>query len=451
MRRGGRFGIVPGAARFYTRRDAAPGIVPGERDAWKPIMSDASRSGSDPAIVPYRTVPAGSGDGTAPAFAVLGALSLSHLLNDLIQSLLPAIYPLLKAGFHLDFGQIGLITLVFQVTASVLQPLVGMQTDRRPMPFSLALGMALSLAGLILLSVAWTYGMLLAAAALVGLGSAVFHPEATRMARLASGGRFGLAQSLFQVGGNAGTAFGPLLAAFIVVPKGQSSVAWFSLAALAGIGVLTLVGRWYRERLAGTARRGARSRVAGAPPLSRARIVATIAVLLTLIFSKYFYMASFTSYYTFYLMSRFGVPVAESQIYLFVFLGAAAAGTVIGGPIGDRIGRKPVIWASVLGVLPFTLVLPHANLVLTVILTVPIGLILASAMPAILVYAQDLLPGRIGLVGGLFFGFAFGMGGLGAAIFGELADRTSIAYVYGLCAYLPLIGLAAAFLPRLGR
>ncbi|MFD1300133.1 MFS transporter [Methylobacterium marchantiae] len=390
-------------------------------------------------------------DTTAPTFAVLGALSLSHLLNDLIQSLLPAIYPLLKTGFRLDFGQIGLITLVFQLTASVLQPLVGLQTDRRPMPFSLVLGMASSLVGLMLLSVAWTYGMLLIAAGLVGLGSAVFHPEATRMARLASGGRFGLAQSLFQVGGNAGTALGPLLAAFIVVPKGQSSIAWFSLAALTGIGVLTLVGRWYRKRLAGTARPTRRAGSVPEPDLSQGEIVATIAILLALIFSKYFYMASFSSYYTFYLIHRFGLPVAESQVYLFVFLGAAAAGTILGGPIGDRFGRKPVIWTSILGVLPFTLALPHADLVWTVILTVAIGLILASAMPAILVYAQELLPGRIGLVGGLFFGFAFGMGGLGAAVLGEVADRTSIEFVYGFCAYLPLIGLAAAFLPKLGR
>lgn len=387
---------------------------------------------------------------SAPAFVILGALSLSHLLNDLVQSLLPAIYPLLKTSFRLDFGQIGLITFVFQVTASVLQPVVGLYTDRRPMPFSLAIGMASSLVGLVLLSVAGSYGVLLLAAGLVGLGSAVFHPESSRVARLASGGRYGLAQSVFQVGGNAGTAFGPLLAAFVVVPHGQASVAWFSLAALAGIGVLSLVGRWYRDRLAGMASRAAiRSAPGAVAPLSRARVTATVAILLLLIFSKYFYMASFSSYYTFYLIDRFGVSVAQSQIYLFVFLGAVAAGTLLGGPIGDRFGRKPVIWGSILGVLPFTLALPHVGLLWTVVLTVPIGMILASAMPAILVYAQDLLPGRIGLVGGLFFGFAFGMGGLGAALLGELADRTSIEFVYGLCAYLPLIGLVAAFLPRL--
>ncbi len=387
---------------------------------------------------------------SAPALVILGALSLSHLLNDLVQSLLPAIYPLLKSSFHLDFGQIGLITFVFQVTASVLQPVVGLYTDRRPMPFSLAIGMASSLVGLVLLSLAGRYGMLLLAAGLVGLGSAVFHPEASRVARLASGGRYGLAQSVFQVGGNAGTAFGPLLAAFVVMPHGQASVAWFSLAALAGIGVLSLVGRWYRARLAGLASRATPRRAPSAgASLPRSRVIATVAILLALIFSKYFYMASFSSYYTFYLIHRFGVPVAQAQIYLFLFLGAVAAGTLLGGPIGDRFGRKPVIWGSILGVLPFTLALPHVDLLWTVILTVPIGMILASAMPAILVYAQDLLPGRIGLVGGLFFGFAFGMGGLGAALLGELADRTGIECVYGLCAYLPLIGLSAAFLPRL--
>jgi FSR family fosmidomycin resistance protein-like MFS transporter len=285
----------------------------------------------------------------------------------------------------------------------------------------------------------------------VGFGSAVFHPEATRVARLASGGRYGLAQSVFQVGGNAGTALGPLLAAFVVVPHGQGSVAWFSLVALAGIGVLALVGRWYAGGLRAAGRPALRVAARPAVPLSRRRIGLTIAILLTLVFSKYFYMASFSSYYTFYLIQRFGVSVAQSQIYLFVFLGAVAAGTILGGPIGDRFGRKPVIWGSILGVLPFTLALPHADLAWTVVLTVPIGLILASAMPAILVYAQELLPGRIGLVGGLFFGFAFGMGGLGAAILGEVADHAGITTVYALCAYLPLIGLSAVFLPRLAR
>ncbi|UMY18860.1 MFS transporter [Methylobacterium organophilum] len=387
--------------------------------------------------------------GAAPAYAVLFGLSLSHLLNDLLQSLLPAIYPVLKTAFRLDFGQIGLITFCFQVTASVLQPLIGLATDRKPMPYSLAIGMAVSLAGLALLSIAPSYGALLGAACLIGLGSAVFHPEATRVARLASGGRYGLAQSVFQVGGNAGTALGPLLAAFVVVPHGQGSVAWFCFAALAGILVLAGVGRWYAGSLRPGRRTPGRAAAAMGPRPSRARIGATIAILLALIFSKYFYMASFSSYFTFYLIHRFGVPVALSQVYLFVFLGAVAAGTLLGGPVGDRFGRKVVIWGSIVGVLPFTLALPYANLFWTVALTVPIGLILASAMPAILVYAQELLPGRIGLVGGLFFGFAFGMGGLGAAVLGELADHTSIETVYALCAWLPALGLLAAFLPRL--
>ncbi len=386
---------------------------------------------------------------SGPALAVLMGLSLSHLLNDLVQSLLPAIYPLLKARFQLDFGQIGLITFVFQVTASLLQPAVGLYTDRRPLPFSLAVGMGLSLVGLALLSIAPAYGMLLAAAALIGLGSAIFHPEASRVARLASGGRYGLAQSVFQVGGNAGTALGPLLAAFVVVPHGQGSVAWFCLAALAGIGVLTSVGRWYAGRLAAGPRVARTSTGAAAGQLSRGRVVATVAILLGLIFSKYFYMASFSSYYTFYLIHRFGVPVALAQVYLFVFLGSVAAGTLLGGPIGDRFGRKLVIWSSILGVLPFSAALPHVGLAWTVLLSVPIGLILASAMPAILVYAQELLPGRIGLVGGLFFGFAFGMGGLGAALLGEMADHVGIERVYDLCAFLPALGLLAVFLPRL--
>ncbi|MET0258731.1 MAG: MFS transporter [Methylobacterium sp.] len=403
-----------------------------------------------------RTVPgpvrAGAGAATlsvaTPTYAVLLGLSLSHLLNDTIQSLLPAIYPLLKASFALDFGQIGLIQMVFQVTASLLQPVVGLYTDRRPLPFSLAAGMLVSLAGLVLLSMAPAYGVLLVAAGLVGLGSAIFHPEASRVARMASGGRYGLAQSVFQVGGNTGTALGPLLAAFIVVPNGQRSVAWFSLAALAGMLVLTGVGRWYANHLRAAPRLGRKVAAPSGPGLGRTRIVMTVAILLALIFSKYFYMASLSSYYTFYLIHRFGLGIAQSQLYLFVFLGSVAAGTILGGPIGDRFGRKPVIWGSILGVLPFTLALPYANLFWTVALTVPIGLILASAMPAILVYAQELLPGRIGLVGGLFFGFAFGMGGLGAAVLGELADQTSIEHVYALCAYLPLIGLFAAFLPR---
>lgn len=422
----------------------------GPSEAMEPARASVPTSGSasQEQTSGQSSVPR-SGQASGPALAVLLGLSLSHLLNDLVQSLLPALYPLLKTGFHLDFGQIGLITFVFQGTASLLQPAVGLYTDRRPLPSSLAVGMGLSLAGLALLSVASAYGALLAAAALIGLGSAIFHPEASRVARLASGGRYGLAQSVFQVGGNAGTALGPLLAAFIVVPRGQGSVAWFGLAALAGILVLAVVGRWYAGQLAGMPRIPRTSSGAAVGPLSRARVVATVAILLGLIFSKYFYMASFSSYYTFYLIHRFGVPVALAQVYLFVFLGAVAAGTILGGPIGDRFGRKLVIWVSILGVLPFSLALPHVGLFGTVALSVPIGLILASAMPAILVYAQELLPGRIGLVGGLFFGFAFGMGGLGAALLGEMADHVGIERVYDLCAFLPALGLMAVFLPRL--
>ncbi len=386
---------------------------------------------------------------TGPAVGILLAISLSHLLNDLMQSLVPAVYPILKAKFSLDFGQIGLISLTFYLTASLLQPVVGIVTDRRPMPFSLAVGMGSTLAGLLALSAAGSFQAILLAAGLIGLGSAVFHPESSRVARMASGGRHGLAQSVFQVGGNAGSAIGPLLAAFVVVRHGQSSIAWFSGVALLAMAVLAMVGRWYRGRVAERRRAPAAAATAGALP--QARVVASVAILLLLIFSKYFYMASLSTYYTFYLIDRFHVPVDTAQLLLFVFLGAVAVGTVVGGPVGDRFGRKRVIWASILGVLPFTLALPHANLLWTTILTVPIGLILASAFSAILVYAQDLLPGRVGLVGGLFFGFAFGMGGLGAAVLGELADATSIEHVYALCAYLPAIGLLTAFLPDTRR
>jgi len=386
---------------------------------------------------------------TGPVTGILLAISASHLLNDLMQSLVPAVYPILKSKFSLDFGQVGLISLTFYLTASLLQPVVGLLTDRRPMPFSLAIGMGSTLMGLLLLSVAGSFHAILAAAGLIGLGSAVFHPESSRVARLASGGRHGLAQSVFQVGGNAGSAIGPLLAAFVVVRHGQGSIAWFSMAALLAMGVLAVVGRWYGRQMA--ERRRAPPVVQGALRLPRARVAASVAILLTLIFSKYFYMASLGTYYTFYLIDRFGVAVDTAQLLLFVFLGSVAVGTVVGGPLGDRFGRKRVIWVSILGVLPFTLALPHANLIWTTILTVPIGLVLASAFSAILVYAQDLLPGRVGLVGGLFFGFAFGMGGLGAAVLGRLADATSIEHVYALCAYLPLIGLLTAFLPDTGR
>ena len=380
------------------------------------------------------------------AFPILAMLSVCHFLNDMMQSLLPAIYPLLKTNFALDFGQIGLITLTFQITASLLQPFVGIYTDKRPMPYSLAIGMGFTLIGLLLLSRASSFPMLLAAAALVGLGSSVFHPESSRVARMASGGRHGLAQSLFQVGGNVGSSVGPLLAAFIVMPRGQSSLAWFAIAALVAIVLLTRIGGWYREQV--PLQRV--QRVAAAiPTLSRRTVVVTMTVLGALIFSKYFYLASLTSYYTFYLMEKFHVSAESSQLHLFVFLGAVAAGTLAGGPIGDRIGRKYVIWGSILGVLPFTLLLPHANLFWTTMLTIVIGLILASAFSAIIVYAQELVPGRTGVIAGLFFGFAFGMGGLGAALLGQLADHIGIEAVYGLCAYLPAIGLLAWFLPAL--
>lgn len=381
-------------------------------------------------------------------FPILVALSVSHLLNDSIQSLIPAVYPILKESYSLTFTQIGLITLAFQLTASLLQPVVGFVTDRHPKPFSLAIGMSVSLAGLLLLSVAQSYPIVLLAAVLVGMGSAVFHPESSRVARMASGGRHGLAQSLFQVGGNAGSAIGPLLAAFIVVPRGMPSVAWFSIIAIAGIVVLHRVGQWYQNYLI-TAPKKAKAIRQGNNALSRTTVAISIIILLCLVFSKYFYLTSLTSYYTFYLMETFGVSVGESQLYLFLFLAAVAVGTFAGGPVGDRLGFKTVIWISILGVLPFTLVLPHANLFWTVVLSIPIGLILASAFSAIMVYAQELLPSRVGTVAGLFFGFAFGMGGLGAAVLGNLADRTSIGYVYNVCSFLPLIGLLTVFLPNL--
>jgi len=378
------------------------------------------------------------------ALRVLAAVSFCHFLNDLIQAMLPAIYPLLKANYALDFAQIGLITLVFQLTASLLQPVVGTYTDRNPLPYSLAIGMGCTLLGLLLLSRA-AYPLLLLAAALVGTGSSVFHPESSRIARLASGGRHGFAQSFFQVGGNLGTAAGPLLAAFIVLPRGQASVAWFGVAALIAIALLVRVGGWYKTHRVARAR----AQVARAPALPKQKIVLAIAVLLTLIFSKYFYLASLNTYYTFYLMQRFGMTAQDAQFHLFLFLGSVALGTLVGGPVGDRIGRKYVIWASILGVLPFTLALPHADLFWTSVLSIVIGLILSSAFSAILVYAQELLPGKVGMIAGLFFGFAFGMGGLGAALLGQLADAKGIEFVYRVCAYLPAIGLLAVFLPNL--
>jgi len=393
---------------------------------------------------------AGDGDPTAgkTVFSILTAISICHLLNDMMQSLLPAIYPMLKSSYGLDFGQIGLLTFTFQFTASVLQPMIGFYIDRKPKPYSLAVGMGFTLSGLVLLAFAHNYAVLLVAAALVGTGSSVFHPESSRVARMASGGQHGLAQSLFQVGGNAGSAIGPLLAAFVVLRYGQSSVAWFSLAALLGIFLLIHVGHWYKGH--GLARIKSRmTKGAAHAALPRAKVTLAIAVLIALIFSKFFYMASMTSYYTFYLINQFHVSVQSAQVHLFVFLGAVAVGTIAGGSLGDRFGRKFVIWASILGVLPFTLLLPYANLFWTGVLSVPIGIILASAFPAIVVYAQELMPSRIGAVAGLFFGFAFGMAGIGAAVLGELADVTSIQYVFHVCSFLPVIGLLAGFLPHL--
>jgi MFS transporter, FSR family, fosmidomycin resistance protein len=380
-------------------------------------------------------------------FPILFAISFCHLLNDMNQSLLAAIYPILKTSFHLSFSQIGLITLTFQITASLLQPFVGIYTDKRPTPYSLSAGMCFTLCGLLFLSIAPGYAWLLMAAALVGMGSSIFHPESSRVARMASGGQHGLAQSLFQVGGNAGSALGPLLAAFIVVPRGQGSIAWFSLAALLAMAILFKVGSWYKTHQLVRSKKAKVAEVQSALPPRK--VAFAISILVALIFSKYFYLASLSSYYTFYLINKFHIPVRDAQLYLFLFLGSTAVGTFAGGPVGDRIGRKFVIWGSILGVLPFTLILPYASLFWTAVLTVIIGLILASAFSAILVYAQELVPGRVGMISGLFFGFAFGMGGLGAAVLGKLADMTSIAFVYKVCSFLPAIGLLTAFLPQL--
>jgi len=403
-----------------------------------PASISASAGGAAPA-------PSAAPAASSTAFKVLGAISLAHMMNDMIQSVLLAIYPMLKQSFGLSFGQIGLITLVYQISASLLQPCIGFYTDKRPTTYSLPVGMGFTLVGLLVLAFAPSLPYLLLAAVLVGTGSSVFHPESSRVARMASGGRHGLAQSLFQVGGNAGAALGPLLAALFIIPHGQRSVAWFSLAALVGIVVLIGIGRWY-----GANRALARPKARAARPdgeLSRGKVVGALAVLGVLIFSKYFYLASLHSYFTFYLIDKFGLPVRSAQLYLFLFLAAVAFGTVVGGPVGDRIGRRIVIWVSILGVAPFTLLLPHANLFWTGVLVVAIGVVLASAFSAIVVYAQELVPGRVGMIAGLFFGLAFGMGGLGAAALGHLADVTSISYVYQVCAYLPLLGVVAVLLP----
>jgi FSR family fosmidomycin resistance protein-like MFS transporter len=381
-------------------------------------------------------------------FAVILSLSFCHLLNDMMQSLVPALYPILKDSYALSFGQVGLITLAFQCTASMLQPLVGMYTDRKPQPYSLMVGMGFTLVGLLLMSQANTYPLILLAAALIGMGSSVFHPEASRVARMAAGGRYGLAQSLFQVGGNMGSAAGPLLAAFIVVPRGQQSIVWFSGAALIAMLVLFQVGGWYKQRRA-PQKPAMRGKAATATTqLPRARVLTAVAILVALLFSKNVYSASLGSYFTFYLISKFGVEVQTAQFYLFAFLVGIVAGTIAGGAVGDKVGRIPVMWFSIVGALPFALMLPYANLFWTGVLAVTVAMIMASAFSAILVYAQELLPGRVGLVAGMFFGFSFGLGGLGAAALGQLADLTSIETVYRVTPFLLLLGLLTAFLPR---
>ena len=381
-------------------------------------------------------------------FRVLGAISTAHMINDMMQSLILAIYPILKGEFSLSFGQVGLITLTYQLTASLFQPLVGLFTDRKPVPFSLPIGMSFTLLGLLLLAWSPDFASVLLAAALVGTGSAIFHPESSRVARMASGGRHGLAQSRLQVGGNTGSALGPLVAAAVIVPFGKSSVAWFALVALMGIALLLQVSRWYAANRVLATRRAADG---GAPPLPGRTVAGAVIVLLLLIFSKYFYIASISSFYTFYLIGKFGLGVQSAQMHLFAFLAASAAGTLIGGPVGDRIGRKPVIRGSILGVAPFALALPYVGLAWTTAFMILIGLILSSAFSAILVYAQELMPGKVGTVSGLFFGFAFGMGGLGAAALGLLADATSIDVVYRVCAFLPLLGIVAFLLPDTPR
>ncbi|HEK1009896.1 TPA: MFS transporter [Pseudomonas putida] len=401
------------------------------------------------AISSTSTASTGSASQANPlVMRIITFCALAHLINDLIQSVLPAIYPMLKANYGLSFAQIGLITLTFQITASLLQPWVGFFTDRRPTPNLLPLGTLCTLVGIVMLAFVGSFPMILLASALVGIGSSTFHPETSRIARLASGGRFGLAQSTFQVGGNAGSAFGPLLAAAIVIPFGQTHVAWFGVAGLLFFAVTLMLRRWYTEHLS---QAKARKAVQASHGISRKRVIAALIVLGLLVFSKYFYMASFTSYFTFYLIEKFDLSVASSQLHLFLFLGAVAAGTFFGGPIGDRIGRKAVIWFSILGVAPFTLALPYADLFWTTVLSVVIGFILASAFSAIVVYAQELVPGSVGMIAGIFFGLMFGFGGIGAALLGYLADLRGIEYVYGLCSFLPLFGLLAVFLPNTGK
>lgn len=407
----------------------------------------------DSATLPRSTLAAPKKLVTGTSFVVLGGISLAHLMNDMIQSILLAIYPMLQITFALSFAQIGLITLCYQLSASLFQPWVGHYTDKRPLPYSLVAGMSFTLLGLLLLAVAPSFYFLLLAAVLVGTGSSIFHPEASRVARMASGNQHGLAQSLFQVGGNAGSALGPLLAALVIIPHGQASIAWFSLAALLGMVVLWRVGRWYSDHRVALASitKGRKARTSFGLELDRSRVLGTLAILGLLILSKYFYLASLNNYFTFYLIERFGLSIPSAQLYLFLFLAAVAAGTVAGGPIGDRIGRKIVIWVSILGVAPFTLLLPYANLWWTGVLVVIIGVVLASAFSAIVVYAQELVPGRVGLISGLFFGLAFGIAGIGAALLGIVADIAGIEFVYQLCAYLPLLGIVAWWLPSIER
>ena len=393
----------------------------------------------------------GSWNSSQTVYPILFAISISHLLNDLIQSIIPAVYPLLKSNYALNFTQIGIITLVFQLTASILQPFVGLYTDKNPTPRSLAIGMLFSLAGLLCIAFASSFIYILLSVSLIGMGSSIFHPEASRVAHLASGGKKGLAQSIFQVGGNAGGAIGPLLAALIVIPFGQQYIGIFGVLAILAILILTYVGNWYQLHLKPKATVSTPNATQAKSSFSRSKIIFALVILLILIFSKYFYMASMTSYFTFYLIDKFGITVQESQVYLFVFLASVAVGTILGGPLGDRYGRKLIIWVSILGAAPFTLLLPHVGLTLTMVLSILIGLIISSAFSAILVYATELIPGKVGMIAGLFFGLAFGMGGIGSAILGWLADKTSIEHVFNICAYLPLIGIATGLLPNIER
>lgn len=386
---------------------------------------------------------------TKTVYSILFSISFAHLLNDLLQAVIPASYPILKDNYGLSFTQIGLITFSYQMAASILQPFVGLYTDRKPKPYSQLLGMLFTLSGIVMLSYATSFPIILVSVVLVGIGSSIFHPEASRVSYLASGGKRGLAQSIFQIGGNTGTAIGPLLVAWIVVPHGQKNIIWFTIVAVLALGVLSRIANWYREHLNLNSKK--KIVLENLPNLSQRRIVLSVIILLVLIFSKYFYVASISSYFTFYLMEKFRISVEDTQFHLFLFLISVAIGTLLGGPLGDKFGRKYVIWFSVLGAAPFTLLLPYADLFWTGVLSVIIGIIISSAFPAILVYAQELLPKKLGMVSGLFYGFAFGMGGLGSALLGYLADKTSIDYVYTICAFLPLIGVIAWFLPNLKK